>query len=103
MAQTLKVLNAVRNYEIGIPITYDQYVFTLLSGQNGMLRSDILPPPRQPWSLNWSPEISTFWRSVFRSIWVCDPIRCWNIGPQRRSAGAEAPTLLKMRRFARRS
>lgn len=24
MAQTLKVLNAVRYYEIGIPITYDQ-------------------------------------------------------------------------------
>lgn len=27
MAQTLKVLNAVRYYEIGIPITYDQFVF----------------------------------------------------------------------------
>jgi hypothetical protein len=26
MAQTLKVLNAVRHYEIGIPITYEQYV-----------------------------------------------------------------------------
>jgi len=24
MAQTLKVLNAIRYYEIGIPITYDQ-------------------------------------------------------------------------------
>jgi len=26
MAKTLKVLNAVRFYEIGIPITYDQCV-----------------------------------------------------------------------------
>lgn len=26
MAHTLKVLNAVRYYEIGIPITYDQYM-----------------------------------------------------------------------------
>lgn len=26
MGQTLKVLNAVRYYEVGIPITYQQYV-----------------------------------------------------------------------------
>ncbi len=26
MAQTLKVLNAVRYYDIGIPLTYDQFV-----------------------------------------------------------------------------
>lgn len=29
MAQTLKVLNAVRYYEIGIPITYDEYAFSM--------------------------------------------------------------------------
>jgi hypothetical protein len=28
MAQTLKVLNAVRFYEIGIPLTYEQYLAT---------------------------------------------------------------------------
>ena len=28
MAQTLKVLNAVRDYKVGIPITYEQYVQT---------------------------------------------------------------------------
>lgn len=28
MAQTLKVLNAVRYYEVGIPITYEQYLIT---------------------------------------------------------------------------
>lgn len=31
MAQTLKVLNAVRYYEVGIPITYQQWV------ENGLL------------------------------------------------------------------
>ncbi|KAG7441120.1 vacuolar protein sorting-associated protein 16 [Guyanagaster necrorhizus] len=31
MGQTLKVLNAVRYYEIGIPLTYAQYIYTLPS------------------------------------------------------------------------
>ena len=30
MGQTLKVLNAVRFYEVGVPITYSQYVDTFL-------------------------------------------------------------------------
>jgi hypothetical protein len=29
MGQTLKVLNAVRYFEVGIPITYEQYVLSL--------------------------------------------------------------------------
>lgn len=31
MAQTLKVLNAVRYYEIGIPITYDEYAIMIMT------------------------------------------------------------------------
>ena len=34
MTQTLKVLNAVREFEIGIPITYEQYVFSILQPGN---------------------------------------------------------------------
>lgn len=30
MGQTLKVLNAVRHFEVGIPITYEQSVYPFL-------------------------------------------------------------------------
>jgi len=31
MGQTLKVLNAVRHYEVGIPLTYSQSVITFFA------------------------------------------------------------------------
>ena len=34
MGQTLKVLNAIRYYEIGIPLTYSQHVFSRFSFGN---------------------------------------------------------------------
>jgi hypothetical protein len=46
MAQTLKVLNAVRYYEIGIPITYEQCVMRDPFSTNPCLRPCPRPYPR---------------------------------------------------------
>lgn len=47
MGQTLKVLNAVRYFEVGIPITYEQYVVSH-TYESRMLRSDTSPHPPHP-------------------------------------------------------
>jgi len=47
MGQTLKVLNAVRYFEVGIPITYEQYVLSY-TYESRMLISDTFPHPPHP-------------------------------------------------------
>jgi len=47
MGQTLKVLNAVRYFEVGIPITYEQYVVYHTS-KNRTLIIDTSPRPPHP-------------------------------------------------------
>jgi hypothetical protein len=47
MGQTLKVLNAVRYFEVGIPITYEQYVLSP-TYESGELISGTSPHPPHP-------------------------------------------------------
>jgi len=47
MGQTLKVLNAVRYFEVGIPITYEQYVVHITT-ESKVLTIDTSPHPPHP-------------------------------------------------------
>lgn len=48
MGQTLKVLNAVRYYEVGIPITYEQYVPLYLAVRAELKIPGTSPHPPHP-------------------------------------------------------
>ena len=45
MGQTLKVLNAVRYFEVGIPITYEQYVVSCTAERKVLMTDTSLHPP----------------------------------------------------------
>lgn len=53
MCQDLRVLNAVRDYHIGIPLTYSQYPHAFQNGvhSQGWQGKGLEMPPKGPWQI----------------------------------------------------